>query len=553
MPALTVELKGRSETYELTRPNLTIGRSRSADIRIAHPSVSGTHARLTFVDGSLKLEDAGSKHGILVCDQKVSDIDVMDGLAVRIGKATLTFKTGGGQARADYWARCPVPVPGRPGISPPPVPGSGLGTTPLKSHARRLGDARFFSVKGLTQAARSASSLGVSLGLHAFAGIVLSLCVYRQVVHTRDSAMSMRIRPAKEASAFTAPENYREGDGAGSPLGKSDFAKALPPPAGSTSLDDDVVFRSGGMDETAPVVERHTQRTDGSTPQVSGLSKRNALRKFVRPSDLAPDAPSKPVVMGAGESPVNGTASGEPLDIKKGDDIGELVRGNLDKQGNGGWKTIAQLDPKEILVVTGEYDHVQRVFDKLKVRYTLVEGKRLADEQLRKARLVLLNCPGELDAGGGHALRKWVDNGGWLASTDWALGDIIRLFPGMLDQTGLTGETWVRIEPLESSKQDPLLRDVFNFKGENPRWYLEERSYLFKVNEKAKDKVKILIESAEMKKKFGAAPVAVTFDSGKGKVLHIVSHLQQVSTDPKAHYAMSQLVANWLILATAGR
>ncbi|MBI2923841.1 MAG: FHA domain-containing protein, partial [Planctomycetes bacterium] len=118
MPEVIVELRGKTETWKLDRTRTVIGRSRAADIRIHHPSISGRHARIEWADGILRLVDAGSRHGIFLNGSKVDEVVLTDGLAVTIGKARLTFKTGGGQARAECLQWLQLPNPGRSGISP---------------------------------------------------------------------------------------------------------------------------------------------------------------------------------------------------------------------------------------------------------------------------------------------------------------------------------------------------------------------------------------------------------------------------------------------------
>ena len=571
MPEVTIELKGKSETWQLNRGTQVIGRSRSADIRIAHPSISGRHARIEVAeDGSLKLVDAGSRHGMLLGDVRVSEVAVADGLAVRIGKATLHFKTGGGQARAECLQRLQLPDPGVSGISPPPAPGSGLGPTPsdsielepvhipsaasgpgplfpgpIQSSTRRPGILRQLADGGM-----AAGSIAISLGVHAFIALVLSVVVYRQVAEPPDRPVQLTIRPAK--ALFEPPKKLLEGDGRGSPLAdteipsRQEIAKSAPQePEVEPALAD-----ASDLNNAPGYSDIRSTRPAAAIPPSQGLSRRNAMRRItVKKVEYVPDdgtweAKQKPVVAAAGTPKVK-----EPLDIQPGDDPIELVRGNMDKGREGGWKTIAMMEPGEVVVVTGQYDHVQRLLDRLKVRYTLVEERRLGGAKLSQVRVLFLNCPAQLDGAGIEKLRNYVAKGGWVISTDWSLSAIREAFPGYLQNVTLSPETWVRIEGCETAKDDPLLQDVFNFKGENPKWYLEERSYLFKVSDKEKDKVTVLIESAEMKKKWGTGTVAVVFTHGRGRVLHIVSHLQQVSTDPKSHYAMYQLMANFLIQA----
>ncbi|KAF0246595.1 MAG: hypothetical protein FD180_593 [Planctomycetota bacterium] len=633
MLTVTIELDGKETTRHLDGKSTVIGRSRSSDIRIDHPRVSGRHARIQIADdGTAELVDAGSRNGLLVNDVKVDRVAVTDGLAVTIGPARFLFLTGGGQARAESLQRLQLPDPGASGISPPPAPGSGLGTTrrgevsatgadpvtaalsegersepqskgstepppkieaapashspaasllaelvrksaksetpalevapppspslsspkllaPSRRAVLRARDRRF-TLKSLVAAATASGSLALSLGIHGFIALLLTVCVYRHYITAPPSPITITLAPPK--SIFIPPADAWQGDGKGIPDG-ADAPKLTKRPAtpdfADQATEPELSMDATALPDSAPVPDASPRASSAPRPAIS-LSKRSAMKKLVK-LELVPDDGSwekglKPVPGLPVEKKIGGKPN-DAVDIKPGDDPAELVRGNLENGQQGGWKTVAMMEAGEIAVVTGEYDTVQRVLDKLKLRYTTIEPRKFGGVKLSSVKVLIINCPGELDGSGILKLRSYVDKGGWVVSTDWALSPIKEAFPGYLRNVSLSPETWVGIEEAEGAKGDPLLKDVFNFKGDATKWYLEERSYLFKVDDKAKEKVKVLIESAEMKKKWGTGCVAATFDYGKGRVLHIVSHLQQVSTDPKAHYSMYQFLANWLI------
>lgn len=605
MITVTIELQGEKTTRQIDGKSTVIGRSRSADIRIDHPRISGRHARIQVADdGTVEVVDAGSRNGLLVGDSKVDRVAVTDGLAVTIGPARFIFSTGGGQARAESLQRLQLPDPGASGISPPPAPGSGLGTTPscepagaaatasgpvappspLPSRspaaenalelapapapsvqapkilppsrlARRNSPRRPFTLRTLLAAATASGSVAISLGLHGFIALVLTVCVYRQIVPAESSPITVTFEPPR--SIFKPPADIREGDGRGLPDGRN-VAELTPrpaPPDPDRAADEpDFAPDASALPDAPDPAAADTRPAEAPKPAIS-LAKRSAMKKVVK-VELVPDDGSweaAKAAPGAAPNPAAGNKDNPPVDLKPGDDPVDAVRGNLENGQQGGWRTVATMEPGEIAVVTGDYDTVQRVLDKLKLRYTTIEAMKFGGAKLGRVKVLILNCPGQLDGSGILKLRSFVDKGGWVVSTDWALSPIKEAFPGYLRNIGLSPETWVGIGAADAAKDNPLLKDVFNFTGDPPKWYLEERSYLFKVDDKAKEKVEVLIESAEMKKKYGTECVAATFGYGRGRVLHIVSHLQQVSTDPKAHYAMVQFLANWLIQAAVSR
>jgi hypothetical protein len=106
-------------------------------------------------------------------------------------------------------------------------------------------------------------------------------------------------------------------------------------------------------------------------------------------------------------------------------------------------------DAVSILVVTGEYDTVEDVLDRLNLEYTVIDGRVgtayvdvLADElQLAEYDIVFLNC-GVSDAWRsrrdevGTGLRRYVKAGGNIYASDWAASLVEESFPGAVDFYG---------------------------------------------------------------------------------------------------------------------
>lgn len=68
-----------------------------------------------------------------------------------------------------------------------------------------------------------------------------------------------------------------------------------------------------------------------------------------------------------------------------------------------------------------------------------------------------------------------------------------------------------------------------------PVWWLECASYPIQILDKKK--VKVLVRSDDLKRKYGADPVIVSFEHGEGIVYHMLSHfyLQRSETRTKKH------------------
>ena len=76
----------------VTEPEITIGRSGNADLKLVHQSVSRKHASLRFDDGTFTLEDLGSSNGTFVNDEQIKNQALKLDDQVKIGDFFLLFK-----------------------------------------------------------------------------------------------------------------------------------------------------------------------------------------------------------------------------------------------------------------------------------------------------------------------------------------------------------------------------------------------------------------------------------------------------------------------------
>lgn len=69
----------------------------------------------------------------------------------------------------------------------------------------------------------------------------------------------------------------------------------------------------------------------------------------------------------------------------------------------------------------------------------------------------------------------------------------------------------------------------------DPQWWLESSSYPIEIVDP--QRVRVLIKSNELNQKYNSYAVLVTFDCGKGNVIHMVSHfyLQRSETRNERH------------------
>jgi hypothetical protein len=184
-------------------------------------------------------------------------------------------------------------------------------------------------------------------------------------------------------------------------------------------------------------------------------------------------------------------------------------------------RRLQEINQTDVIVVRGQYDRVQDVLGAMDIPFTLVSAARLNRINLSPSQVVFINCPGKLSRKGIGEIRYFVESGGFLVTTDWALRHVIEpAFPGLMRYNDRpTRDDVVRIEILEGGNR--FLEGLVS-PGEDPQWWLEGSSYPIEILDQKN--VEVLITSREMAERYGEAPIAVTFNFGLGSVFHIVSH-----------------------------
>ena len=193
-----------------------------------------------------------------------------------------------------------------------------------------------------------------------------------------------------------------------------------------------------------------------------------------------------------------------------------------------------ELGQSEVIVSKGVHDYIEQVFNGIGLKHNLINPQQFEKIDLDPDKIIFINCPGSVSSKGLRNLVTFVENGGFLFTTDWALKHVIEPgFPGYIKYNNRpTNDEVVRVEIL--AEEDPFLQSLIG-PNDDPQWWLEGSSYPIEiVNHKEVD---ILIKSKEIEKKYGESAVFVTFDYGKGKVYHMISHfyLQRAETRTARH------------------
>ncbi len=180
------------------------------------------------------------------------------------------------------------------------------------------------------------------------------------------------------------------------------------------------------------------------------------------------------------------------------------------------------LQKARILVVTGAWDHVEKVLDHLSIPHTLLRAQQVKTAGLNPNQVVLVNCEGNLDKDSAERLQWFVNVGGYLMATDWALNKAVQLcFPGTLKQFAgaNTGNDVVVVE--EGLPGHPFTEGVFEGVPAL-MWWLEIQALPLVVE--YPERCEVIVDSAAMRQRYGCSPMAVTFRWGLGKVQHSISH-----------------------------
>jgi hypothetical protein len=198
-----------------------------------------------------------------------------------------------------------------------------------------------------------------------------------------------------------------------------------------------------------------------------------------------------------------------------------ITREQLRRDAPDKGRILDSIEQSDVVVVAGEYDHVESVLEALEVPHTVIGTHEVDRLTLRPEQLLIVNCPGQVSGAAVTRIRAFVEAGGSLFTTDWALKHVVEpAFPGVLafDKTP-TRDDVVRIEVRDA--ENIYLQGVLDGQ-DDPQWWLEASSYPVSIVDP--ERVGVLITSRELGEKYGEAPVAVWFRWGNGDVFHMISH-----------------------------
>lgn len=200
----------------------------------------------------------------------------------------------------------------------------------------------------------------------------------------------------------------------------------------------------------------------------------------------------------------------------------KLLEAKMKSEDPSAFQVLKAVQGRDIVVVQGSMDHIEQILAAARIRHTLITPEQVGGFDLRGDQILMVNCPGNIPKRGLRRIEKFVRAGGLLYTTDWALLNVIQAaFPKTIAHNGQsTGNEVTQVHV--HAKHDDMMSNVLLRKDQDPQWWLEGGSYPIKILDR--EKVEVLASSAEMGKKYGAAPVVVRFRWDDGEVIHVVSH-----------------------------
>lgn len=224
----------------------------------------------------------------------------------------------------------------------------------------------------------------------------------------------------------------------------------------------------------------------------------------------------------------------------------KILKAKMKKERAEDLELLDRAKDDSIAIVKGTYDKIELVMDAIGTDYILLETAAVGRIEFEPDQILIINCPGTIDKEGINEIKRFVSKGGFLLTTDWALKNVLeKAFPKYVKYTGKnTRDDVVGIEIVD--KSHPFLQGMFS-KVANPQWWLEGSSYPIQILDKSA--VQILVESSELKKKYGESPVIIVFEYGEGTVMHMISHYYLQRSDLRtarhkksaAEYAASEM------------
>ena len=522
MIRLAITTSSGRTTFVSDRTEILIGSREGADLRIEEPGVARNHCMVRVENGALMLIDLGSPKGVQFAGQVTRQARLQVGSAFRIADVLVEVEQlGGAPARAappgtalprtgTAAATVAATTPAPP--SPPPIaPPAGQPNSPVATeHHVDFG-------RELRRLVGQVPWYLISAIVHAFVLLILWYIPYETAIPEYMRGLEA-VLPDREGEIEDEAEDDPDID----------------------SLETEEPAEEFSEDEEDPLIEKEQD----AAPM-------ERVEPIVDPVGLMTNPNYR---INAKEKPGKSLDNGEKkIDRQNVRGAQEAAQAVVARGIGRGLRRLQGLPANRIVVVGGEFDHMENVLDLFKIPHVTIERRHLVSYNLRHAKVLCLNCgrtPTPLQKSVlVNKVRAFAKNGGWIISSDWALTPYLtEAFPGYIREVvPKKRQTDTTVEIDATQRNSPLLKDVFRnsrTSGSTTRWWLEEASKF--VGTKG-SRTEVLVHSEEMRKKFGSGVVVAHFrPSRNGRVLHLIGHFWQKDGNHAGVVAMQRLIINYL-------
>jgi len=508
---LTVRDARGQRTLAVDRTELLVGGREGADVQLIDAQVAPNHCLLRVEGDRVRVLDLGPGGGVVRAGQPVRDVLVAPGSVLRLGTALLRLDAfGAGVLERLSLEPDPPAPPARPEAqagAPPP----GAGTSPAAEAASASEFAR-----ELRRMLSNAPWYGISLVAHLVALMILQLIPVGPIAVRSEHPIQAELSRTAELPEPPEKESLLPDIASLRPEDTPDEAADVGLPV-LEDVEGPTVFdpsRVGGEPELLGIQGPFTGR----------------LTKPLRRPTLI-DKPGTRIDRGD----IDGEHRGAREAVERGLGTGiENLRG---------------IPPDRIVVVRGEFDHMEKILALYGIPHTVVSRDELRTRRWPRMRMLCINCdqlpPPLQSATLATAVKRFVAEGGWLITSDWAVDPYLlsgwpQRVTGVVQKKRDQPDTIITVRPERIS---PLLEGVFEPRA-RAEWWLENSSMMVEVDPRLVD---VLIVSDDMKKRFGASAVAFTWRQDEGRVLHLLGHFYQKDGNRSGLVAMHRLILNYMV------
>lgn len=180
-------------------------------------------------------------------------------------------------------------------------------------------------------------------------------------------------------------------------------------------------------------------------------------------------------------------------------------------------------DQVKIGVTGAHHDNMQAVLDDLGYRYTEIYAENLPDyDEISQYDVVFVNCADGLETAAGEAaktgsIEKFVEEGGFLYTSDFAYTFIEKCLPEYADFIGKKGEVQnVEADVVDSGLEQHLDSDSISLSFDKANWV--------PVDNISVEVTTYVQGEVGWSGGFGEKPIVIGFDYGEGRVLYTSFH-----------------------------